>query len=79
MGCVFARYTVKANTNISNDHVSAVLREQPCSRRADTATAAGHDRHPVGKQCAGNRCIVHRHIFGFLGGIYQQLLKAQVR
>ena len=45
--------------DIGDDHLGAVLREQPRGRRADTATAAGHHRDPVGQQSAGNRCVRH--------------------
>jgi hypothetical protein len=38
-----------------------VLREQPRGCRADTATAAGHHRNPIGQQRASIRCVVPCH------------------
>jgi len=38
--------------------------EQPRGRRADTASAAGYHRNPVGQQWAANSCASDAHIFG---------------
>jgi hypothetical protein len=36
--------------DVGDDHLGAMLREQPRGRRPDPATAAGHHRDPAGEQ-----------------------------